>query len=77
MKRVKLSNEEIDLIIESLGIAEEKFADLQKQMFDVSRCRNNPYKSDRIEQGMQFYEVCCKLQELNVKLKNISQDGAE
>ncbi len=72
---VKLDESELDMLIEALGIAAEKFVDIQRQLFELSRIQHNPQKKDRLNKGMEFHDVAYEFEELKNKLNKIKEQN--
>jgi hypothetical protein len=69
MKTLKLTNEQIELITQALGIAEVVFIDLHKDIMSKSiRTRGNNESKEQERIAYFYFNKACEFADLNVEL---------
>jgi len=71
MRTIKLSDNEIETIVQALGIAETAYTEIHKNI--VSKLvvvRGNIQATEQLETADSYHKQACKFADLNVELRN-------
>jgi hypothetical protein len=71
-RTLKLTHEQIELLIQALGIAERKFIDIHKDIQEttVRVRRNHAVSSEQSNRALYYHDLACKMADMNIDLQN-------
>lgn len=72
MRTIKLTHEQIQLLCQALGIAENQFSNIHKTIFENTinaRCENYGLKQEQTNNANFYHEMACKLADLNIDIQ--------
>lgn len=71
MRTFKLTHEQIALIQQALGIAENQFAEARKHVAELTNVRNNEaFRMEQNQIGNYYHVKSCEFADLNMDLTN-------
>lgn len=76
MRTIKLTHEQIELIQQALGIAENQFTSIHKTIMEttVNVRKNEPAKAEQSKRAMYYHDLASKMADINIDLNNGSLD---
>ena len=76
MRTIKLTDEQLQLIGQALGIAETQFTNIHKTILQSTVNVRNPYgeKQEQQSKANFYHEMACKLADLSIDIKFGSLD---
>ncbi len=75
MRTLKLSHEQIELLLQCLGIAEQQFIETHQQINNtLIKVRNNTAYKEQQEIAKYYHFKACNIADLNTDIKNSKFD---
>lgn len=69
MRTLKLSHDQISIILNALGIAEKAFTDIHRQTVELSNVRNNLADKEQKQIGKYYHVKACEFADLNTDIE--------
>ena len=70
MRTLKLSHEQIELIAQALGMAENQFSKIHKTIVEetISVRRPSSFKHEQTSKAMYYHDLASKMADINIDL---------
>ena len=76
MRTISLSEEQFNLLLQAVGIAERAYSNTHKDVVsNLARVRGNEQSSDDLQVAQQFHDKACAFADLNMLIKNGDLDA--
>lgn len=69
MRTLKLTHDQISIILNALGIAEKAFTDIHRQTVELANVRNNLNDNEQKRIGQYYHVKACEFADLNTDIE--------
>ena len=73
-RELRLTHEQIELIVQALGIAETKFTQIHKDVIDTVLVRGVDSPTKKAKENSMYHEKACQFADINNMITNSSFD---